>query len=141
MITQLRDAVDVSASRVLQFSAVGSVAAGFQIGLLWIFVDKVGLYFLFGAGVAILITIAFQYQLNNIWTFADRDNSGAEYIRGLARTGVVRGSAIPLQMGLLYALVSQAGLGILLSNLVAILLCGIYRFVFDSAWTWQESPS
>lgn len=150
------------AVRLRRFFVVGAVAAGIQQGLLFGFVEFARLNYLLAAGIAIEITIVLQYVLNNAWTFsADRKTERRAYLYGLAKTNVVRGSAIPLQLGLLYvfralletetmrtALMDQylfvSGLFgvtvssqiVLFANLFAIPLSGLYRYVLDARWTW-----
>jgi putative flippase GtrA len=125
-------------SRLMQFALVGGAAAALQSGLLWLFVEVGGLYYLLGSVIAIEITIVTQYVVNNAWTFADRANQGDAFLGGLLRTNVVRGSAIPLQTALLYVFVTWGGLGYLLANLCAIVPSGVYRYVLDAKWTWQS---
>ncbi|GAB3680130.1 GtrA family protein [Salinarchaeum chitinilyticum] len=125
------------APQLRKFVVVGTVAAGLQLLLLWLFVDSAGLHYLVGALVAIECTIVFQYVLNNRWTFRSNRNRGRrEFLVGLARTNVVRGTAIPIQLGVLYALVTFQGLPYLAANAVGILVSGVYRYVFDARWTW-----
>ncbi|AGN02485.1 GtrA family protein [Salinarchaeum sp. Harcht-Bsk1] len=125
------------APQLRKFVAVGVVAAGLQLVLLWLFVDAGGLHYLLGAVVAIECTIVFQYVLNNRWTFrSDRNTGTREFLVGLAQTNVVRGTAIPIQIGVLYALVQYQGVPYLLANAAGILVSGVYRYVFDARWTW-----
>lgn len=129
------------AAQLRRFVAVGAFAAGVQLVLLWLFVDNVGLNYLVGATIAIEFTILLQYALNNAWTFRSVRNTGVtEYLVGLAKTNVVRGSAIPIQLGVLFALVEWRYLPYLAGNAVAIGVSGIYRFVLDARWTWGQSP-
>ena len=77
------------------------------------------------------------YVLNNAWTFRARQNTGtAAYLVGLVRTNIVRGSAIPIQLGVLYGLVEFQAIPYLLANAVAILVSGLYRYALDAKWTW-----
>jgi putative flippase GtrA len=125
-------------AQLRRFVIVGSVAAGVQLVLLWMFVDKAGLNYLLGALIAIEITILFQYTLNNAWTFrATRNATTSDYLTGLLKTNVVRGTAIPIQLGILYVLVNTGDILYLLANVVAIGVSGVYRYVLDSRWTWR----
>ncbi|MFO7834938.1 MAG: GtrA family protein [Halohasta sp.] len=125
------------ARRLRRFVAVGAFTAGVQMALLWLFVDVAGLNYLIGATIAIEITIVLSYVLNNAWTFERMQNTGlVEYTVGLLKTNLVRGTAIPIQLGILYVLVEWAGSGYLLANAVAILLSGLYRYILDARWTW-----
>jgi putative flippase GtrA len=124
--------------RLRRFVVVGAGAATVQQGLLWSFVEQVGLWYVPAAAVAIEITILLQYVVNNSWTFRpSRHRTLQSYARGLVRTNIVRGTAIPIQTGLLYALVTSGGLGYLVANLVAIFVTGFYRYYLDSRWTWR----
>ncbi len=125
------------AVRLRRFVIVGAVTAGIQMVLLWLFVDKVGLNYLAGAPIAIEITIILTYVLNNAWTFQSIQNTGTvDYLVGLVKTNVVRGTAIPIQVGILYMLVEWVSVWYLLANAVAILVSGLYRYVLDARWTW-----
>ncbi|OYR38417.1 polysaccharide biosynthesis protein GtrA [Halorubrum sp. Ib24] len=125
------------AVQMRRFVTVGAFTAGIQMGLLWLFVDAAGINYLIGAAVAIEITIILSYVFNNAWTFEASQNTGTiEYLSGLAKTNLVRGTAIPIQLGVLYALVEWGGILYLIANAVAILLSGVYRFVLDRRWTW-----
>ncbi|WP_248516449.1 GtrA family protein [Salinarchaeum laminariae] len=125
------------APQLRKFVVVGTIAAGLQLLLLWLLVDSAGLHYLVGAVVAIECTIVFQYVLNNRWTFrADRNEGTRAFFVGLGRTNVVRATAIPIQIGVLYALVAFQGVPYLLANAAGIAVSGVYRYVFDARWTW-----
>ncbi|MFB6134493.1 MAG: GtrA family protein [Halanaeroarchaeum sp.] len=125
------------ATQLRRFAAVGTVAAGTQLFLLWSLVEFGGMNYLLAAAIAIEVTILLQYLLNNYWTFAALQNEGrSAFLTGLFKTNVVRGTAIPIQLGILYALVTWGSISYLVANAIAILLSGIYRFTFDLRWTW-----
>jgi len=125
------------AVQLRRFVVVGAVTAGIQMALLWAFVDAAGLNYLIGATVAIEITIVLSYVFNNAWTFQASQNTGvSEYLFGLFKTNLVRGTAIPIQLAVLFALVEWAGILYLVGNVAAILISGVYRFVLDALWTW-----
>jgi putative flippase GtrA len=131
--------VGPEAPQLRRFFAVGVVAAGFQTGLLGALVEVGNVQYLLAAVVSIEITIILQYGVNNRWTFsASRHRGWREYASGLLRTNVVRGSAIPIQVGVLYALVTAAATPYLIANGVGIVVSGVYRYLLDSRWTWKE---
>jgi putative flippase GtrA len=49
---------------------------------------------------------------------------------------LVRGTAIPIQLGVLFAFVEVADILYLVANGLAIVVSGLYRFVLDAHWTW-----
>ena len=126
------------AVRLRRFLIVGLVAAAVQQTLLFAFVELGRLNYLIAAAIAIETTIVLQYVLNNVWTFnADRKTGRRAYVYGLLKTNIVRGSAVPLQLAALYALVAFLSLGYLVANAFAIGVTGVYRYVLDSRWTWS----
>lgn len=124
--------------RLVRFFLVGCTAASIQLALLWLFVDLGGVNYLAGAFVAIELTILLQYVLNNAWTFhRSRHSTMREYLVGLGKTNLVRGTAIPIQLGILYVLVTFGTAEYLVGNAVAICATGLYRYTLDAAWTWN----
>jgi putative flippase GtrA len=127
-----------SAVRLRRFATVGTVAAAVQTALLWAFVEHLGLHYLVAAVIAIEITIVLQYVLNNSWTFRpSRHRTLRSYAAGLVRTNLVRGTAIPIQAAILFALVAWGDVVYVVANLVAIAISGVYRYYLDSRWTWE----
>ncbi|WP_458189716.1 GtrA family protein [Haladaptatus sp. NG-WS-4] len=127
------------APQLRRFVVVGTVASGVQTVLLWLLVEFTHLEYLVGALLAIEATIVFQYVLNNAWTFRATQNTGrVSYLLGLLKTNLVRGSAIPIQLSVLYMLVTWRNVPYLVANVGAIGVSGIYRYVLDARWTWGE---
>ena len=125
------------AARLRRFVTVGVFTAGVQMGALWLFVEGAGVNYILAALVAIELTIVLSYVLNNAWTFRAMRNSGLlEYLLGLCKTNLVRGTAIPIQLAILYVLVEWRSVPYLAANAVAIVFSGIYRYVLDARWTW-----
>ena len=125
------------ALQLRRFIIVGAAASGVQMALLWLLVDVGGVNYLLAATVSIELTILLSYVLNNAWTFRGSRNTGVrEYLHGLCKTNLVRGTAIPIQLAVLFAFVEVADVLYLVANGVAIVVSGLYRFVLDAHWTW-----
>lgn len=125
------------APRLRRFVAVGVFAAAVQLVLLWSLVDIARLNYLVGAVIAIESTIVLSYVLNNAWTFRGSRKTGwREYLGGLVKTNVVRGTAIPIQLAVLFFLVEWSEVPYLPANAIAIVLSGAYRYLLDAHWTW-----
>jgi putative flippase GtrA len=134
----LRGLVDGPHAVMLRrFALVGAAAAAVQTGLLGVLVEWAGLGYLVAAALAIEVTIVLQYFANNAWTFrARRRVTVRGHATGLLRTNLVRATAVPIQLGVLWALVTALGVLYLAANLLAIGVSGCYRYVFDRYWTW-----
>ncbi|WP_338740110.1 GtrA family protein [Haloplanus salilacus] len=129
--------VGPEAPQIRRFFLVGTAAAAFQTAMLGTLVEVGDLQYLLAAALSIETTIILQYGVNNRWTFhASRHDGWREYANGLLQTNIVRGSAIPIQLGVLYALVSAAAVPYLVANGVGIVISGVYRYLLESRWTW-----
>ncbi|WP_327053992.1 GtrA family protein [Halomicrococcus gelatinilyticus] len=127
------------APQLRRFVVVGTFTAGVQMLLLWAFVDAASVHYLLGAFTAIEITIVLSYVLNNAWTFRAVQNTGTVgYLVGLLKTNVVRGTAMPIQLSVLFSLVEWGNVSYLVANAIAIGVSGLYRFVLDLRWTWGQ---
>ncbi|QGA81734.1 GtrA family protein [Halomicrobium sp. LC1Hm] len=128
------------ALQLRRFVVVGGIAFALQQALLALFVEGGRLNDLVALTIAIEITIVFQYVLNNAWTFEATQNTGRrEFLVGLLKTNLVRGSAIPIQLGIFHALSEWASMYYLLANVFAVLVSGVYRYVLDARWTWGQA--
>jgi putative flippase GtrA len=127
----------VFAVQMRRFVIVGTFAAGVQQALLWVLNNPLEMDYIVASVISIEITIVLAYVLNDAWTFQSRQNSGTvPYLIGMLKTNIVRGTAIPIQVGILVALVEWVGLPVLIANGIAIPISGIYRFILDRQWTW-----
>ena len=125
------------ATRLRRFVTVGIAASAFQTALLAALVEVAEVQYILAAAASIEVTILLQYGANNAWTFAGTRHAGLrEYVRGLAKTNLVRGSAIPIQLSILFTLVEGAAIPYVVANLLAIGVSGLYRYALDSRWTW-----
>ena len=124
--------------RLVRFFLVGATAASVQLLLLWILEDLVGFHHLVAAFLAIESTILLNYVLNNAWTFARSQHvSPREYLVGMGKTNLVRGTAMLLQIGVFQALLTLTMDESVVAMGVAILLTAPYRYVLDASWTWN----
>lgn len=126
------------AVQMRRFVIVGTFAAAIQQALLWGLYNPIGMDYIVASVISIEITILLAYVLNDAWTFQTRQNNGTvPYLIGMLKTNIVRGTAIPIQVGILAALVEWIALPVLIANGIAIPISGIYRFVLDRQWTWS----
>jgi putative flippase GtrA len=137
--TLLRGLVEGPQALMLRrFVVVGAIAAVVQTLLLAGLVEAGGVDYLVAAALSIETTIVLQYFANNAWTFERWGHTTwREHAAGLFRTNLVRGSAMPIQLGVLWLLVSSGDVMYLVANAVAIGVSGVYRYLLDSRWTWQ----
>lgn len=112
--------------RILRFLITGSTGAALNIGLLFIFTEFFGWWYLFSATVAFLLSIIFGFSMHKLWTFKD---SSIDRIPGqfsiylaLMLFNLMANAAI------LYTLVEKFELWYILGQVITSLIIAVWSF-------------
>ena len=109
------------------------------MGLLWLFTERVGLFYLASAAIAIETSVFNNFILNDVWTFRDRRNPGvAARLTRFLKFNLVSAAGIGINMGVLWACTELLGVYYLLSNLFGIAAAMVWNFVANTSWTWRR---
>jgi putative flippase GtrA len=122
-----------SGSRFLLVGAAGIVVN--QL-LLWALVSGLGLHYLLGAVVASQGSTAFNFIGVEGWVFRSRRTSGPLY-RFLA-FDALNSTSLLLRLPILFVLTSGLHVHYLVSNLVAIAVLTIIRFLVSDGLIWSK---
>ena len=130
---------DSGVRRFIKFCLVGSSGVLVNMGLLWLFTELVGLFYLVSAAIAIETSIINNFFLNDIWTFRDRRTPGkAARLMRLLKFNLVSAAGIGINMGVLWACTEGLGIYYLLSNLCGIAAAMLWNFIANLSWTWRR---
>ncbi|HDS45021.1 MAG TPA: GtrA family protein [Methanomicrobia archaeon] len=130
-------ALESDAIRLFKFSIVGGIGAVINTGLLWLFTDLAGIFYLYSSAIAIEIAIIMQFLMNDRWTFKEqRTTRVAQFLKRIIKSNIWRSGGLAVNIGVLYALTEYAGLYYLLSNIVGILCAFLLNYLFESRLTW-----
>jgi len=130
---------DSGVRRFIKFCLVGASGVLVNMGLLWLFTEVVGLFYLVSAAIAIETSIINNFILNDIWTFRDRRAPGmaARLVR-LLKFNLVSAVGIGINMGVLWTCTEVLGIYYLLSNLCGIAAAMLWNFIINLSWTWRQ---
>ncbi len=123
-------------AKILRFLISGGTSAAVDLGLLYIFTDIFGIWYLTSTVFAFIIAFFVSFGLQKFWTFRDHSRDGMSAQAGVYF--VIAGCNLALNTLLVYAFVDHLGFHYLLAQIVASLLiaCESYfiyqRFVFRS---------
>jgi len=133
---------DSGVRRFIKFCLVGSSGVLVNMGLLWLFTEHVGLFYLVSAAIAIETSIINNFILNDIWTFRDRRAPGmaARLVR-LLKFNLVSAVGIGINVGVLWTCTEVLGIYYLLSNLCGIAAAMLWNFIINLSWTWRRIAS
>ncbi|MEM5797909.1 MAG: glycosyltransferase [Candidatus Aenigmatarchaeota archaeon] len=121
--------------RFFKFCLVGLSGIFINEGLLWLFTECFGIFYLISSLIAIECSIISNYFLNEFWTF--RDRGGKASLKRFPKFNLVSFGGLLINFSVLF-LLTEAGVHYLLSNLFGIALATFWNYFLNLGWTWKE---
>jgi putative flippase GtrA len=125
----------------LQYSLVGAIGVVINFTALYLLTDKVHLWYLVSAMIAIILASTNNFILNYIWTFKDRKKNITNIYLGWFKFLLSIGLTEGLYLGLMYVFTSKMGLHYMLSAFLALCLTTVIRYVTAEKWIWGKGKS
>lgn len=119
--------------RFIKFNVVGLSGVGVNEGLL-ILLAASGAYYVYASVVAIEVSIASNFLLNDFWTFRDRRH-GHIVVRFLKFNGLML-IGLVVNLAILFAGTSYLSVNYALSNLFGIGAAFLVRYWLSLKYTW-----
>ncbi|MGB3921699.1 MAG: GtrA family protein [Minisyncoccia bacterium] len=121
--------------RILRFLITGSSGAALNIGLLFIFTEFFGWWYLVSATAAFLLSIVFGFSAHKLWTFKD---SSTDRIPG--QFSIYLGLMLfnlAANAGILYTLVEKFEFWYIFGQVVTSLIIAVWSF-FAYKWLFKR---
>jgi len=127
--------------RFIKFGLVGASGTLVYLGLLTLFTEVLGLFYIISAAISYETSIITNFTLNDIWTFRDSRSPGMrKYLyRGL-KFNLVSLVGLGIHMAILWFFTEVVGLFYLLSAIFAIAGAMLWNFFINTLWTWRAKP-
>ncbi len=125
-------------ARYIKYSLVGLIGAGIHFALLYVLTDKVGLWYLLSATIAILVAGTNNYILNYKWTFKDKKQNNRNVMGGWAKFILTIGGTEAIYLGLVALFTEKAGLHYMLSAFLSLSLTTVLRYFSADKWVWGD---
>lgn len=126
-----------------KFGISGVLGLGVNQVVLWLLVSTLGFNYLIAAAVGSQASTAAAFLINETWVF--RGQGVAHDLRSTLGRLIVfdalNAASLLLRLPVLYVLTSLAHVNYLLSNLVAIGVFMLVRFVVADGWIWQAGSA
>ncbi|MFC2060177.1 glycosyltransferase [Chloroflexota bacterium] len=124
--------------RFVKFCLVGLSGVLVNLGLLYLLVEWVGLFYLLSAAISIESSIVSNFILNNFFTFSDRRLPGIRlFVNRLLKFNLVSLSTIAVNVGVLWLLTEVLGIYYLASEIGGIAVATVWNYLFNIGWTWK----
>ena len=101
---------------VVRYLIAGGIAAGTDLGFLYVFTDVLGIWYLLSAVLAFLIAFVVSFVLQKFWTFGDKNTD--VWKSQAALYFIVTSTNLGLNTLLMYLFVDQFGIHYLLSQII-----------------------
>jgi dolichol-phosphate mannosyltransferase len=122
--------------RLARFALVGVTGVGVNTGMLWLLRAGAGLPLPAASALAIETAVWNNFLLNDLWTFHEQRHRRPWWARAAAFHATAA-TAAAINLGLLLALVTWAGMHYLVANLIAIAVAAAVNYVVSALWTWR----
>jgi len=125
-------------TRFIKFCLVGLSGVLVNMGLLALFTEVVGLFYIISAAIGIEISILNNFTWNELWTFRDRRTLTLKSVfTRITKFNLVSLVGLGMNMGMLFVLTEFLDMHYLLSEIFGIMVATLWNFIFNKWWTWQ----
>lgn len=132
----IRVFVDVRGMQALTFAFVGASGALVILFLTWLLTERVGLFYLLSATLAIEVSILWAFALNTKITFRYTFNKPQNLLFSLASYQFVALGGYVINLALLYALTTFFNVYYLISELLAIIVAFGFNYLMSIRFVW-----
>lgn len=123
-------------STAWRFAAVGAAGLGVNQGLLWLLADGLHIHYLVGAAMASQGSTAFNFVWLEAWVFGKRANPRGRWLRFIA-FDLINSSSLAVRLPVMFVLTSGLHVHYLVSNVVALVLTTVLRFLISDSLIWK----
>ncbi len=129
--------------RAARFALAGLLGLAVNQGVLWAMVTFTGISYLLAAAVASQASTLVSYLGNELWVFRGRGDGGGrrQWVRRLLVFDSLNTASLLLRLPVLFVLTSGLHVNYLISNLVAVGLFMLVRFLVADTWIWRARPA
>lgn len=123
--------------RIAKFAVVGASGVVVNVGLLWLFTEVTGLFYVLSAVISIEASVITNFLLNDYWTFSDRRSGSGMLGRGL-KFNAVSAAAMAVNIAVLFSFTEYLRIYYIISELIGILAGFLFNFVLNLRWTYKK---
>jgi dolichol-phosphate mannosyltransferase len=119
-------------TKLFRFSIVGATGTIWNLGIMYIMTDIVGIHYVLSYVIAFSIALVNNYLLNSYWTFKQEARAA-----GLFKYGAVSLFTLFINGILLYLLTDKLGIWYMFSSAIGILSAFIINYFISRRIVWK----
>jgi putative flippase GtrA len=112
----------------IKFCIVGGTGTLLNLFILFTSVEFFGLWYIYGATIAFIIVVTFNFTLNKFWTFKDKEKRGNVLAGQYFKYILVGGIGMGINILSLFILVEFFNIWYLLAELLATFIATLWNF-------------
>ncbi len=124
-------------NRFIKFGVVGGSGVVVNLGLLWVFTEIFGFFYIYSAVISIETSIISNFVLNEHWTFKDRRQDGAGMFRRGIKFNLVSLAGMVINLAVLFSLTEFISLYYMYSEVIGIIAAFLWNYFINLIWTWK----
>lgn len=118
----------------IKFALVGGSGSFIGLGILWLFTEIAGWYYLASLTLALLVSVSNNYFWNSKWTFKDKKAN----IKGFGKYLSLSAGTLVLNLTLVYILTDIIGLWYMLSAIITTGIVFLINFTLSRKYVWNS---
>lgn len=125
--------------RFIKYALVGSSGLFIGMGLLWVFVEYLGMLYIIASLLSGEIGITFNFFWYEVWTFRDvkRSLAFSQLAVRWLKHNLVRATGIGLSLGILTLLVEVFKMHYFIANLIGTFVAIVFNYILSIGWIWR----
>ncbi len=125
--------------RFLKFALVGGTGVIVNLGLLWIFTEIAGVFYIYSAVISIEASIISNFLLNEHWTFSDRRQKNIRMLNRAVKFNLVSFAGMLINIAVLFAFTEFLGIYYMYSEILGIGAAFLWNYFINLFWTWGQN--
>ena len=121
--------------RLIKFGLVGASGTVLGLGVLYVFTDIVGLYYLVSSLIAFACSVSNNYAWNSLWTFRDKKASPAGYVRYVGANLI----GLTVNITVLWIITSVVGVWYMYSAIIAVFCAFLVDYALSKKFVWTRN--
>lgn len=117
------------------FAIIGVLGTFINAGFVYLFVDILGLYFMFGALLSTLIALTSNYSMHRIWTFPESPEKS--YFKGLFKYWLACTLGSATKLGCIFILVQFLHVWVVYGVFISTLISFMWNYLANKKWTFK----
>lgn len=124
----------------IKFGIVGASAALINFIILYLFTQKIGIWYVYSSILGYIVSAIFNFSTNKLWTFRNKERGTAALSQAF-KFSFVSGCGLFINTVIIYFFTDIYGLDYRFSWVIATAVVAVWNFSMSRLWTFKHKES